>query len=790
MSLLESWNAGRSWLGKSAAWRASAAGLMFAASLSCAGDMDAYVEDELPLDAEPAPIDAVPLDAEPASVPLDAEPAPMVVVPLAPAVVPLFSSSTALEPALVVDTPTALITRLADRARDRHARESQFRSYDHYLPLYFENRTISIEVVDRVAKGGSDVTFNITSLAPLDTPDFRAFYQGQTVLSQYYFNVDMTQTGTNRYSATVNFNAKENRAVRIGDRMEIEISQFLLPPVSGRANYYGTAFLYIVGQGGMAPWEGTGSFLEPFPLPQTAWLGGRTTVGYNYSNEPAHRFKQMATNLAPVNAQPFVEGRRLHHTDFADGTHSEVGNPVFTAQQNKLGPRYIARSCIGCHPNNGRALPPGTSTAGINVQFYANDAPWADIHYIINGGPQQSFRMTYDGGSNDNTYIVRDIPGGATVQYQFTIGNPAGGANNTTPIQFTASSGGSGGTSSHGHLVLSPPMSGVVRVGQVSGSTVTAHPQLGFVLQPQSTSGSPEGNVSISSWTTTSGTFGDGTQYQLQRPSYTFTGPVPANYSARSATALVGLGLLEAVPEATIAGMEDPGDSNGDGISGRMQAVIDPQTGQLRMGRFGWKAGKARLSHQVASALNTDMGVSTSIYRTPDCGSTQTCAGASTELADGDLDKLVRYIALLGVPARRDLGNAQALQGETLFGSIGCAKCHTPSLTTSPHHPMAELRNQTIRPYTDMLLHDMGSGLADNLPEDGASGAEWRTPPLWGIGLTAGVSGGQAYLHDGRARTLTEAILWHGGEAQAARDAFRNQSSSNRAAVIAFLQSL
>jgi CxxC motif-containing protein (DUF1111 family) len=151
---------------------------------------------------------------------------------------------------------------------------------------------------------------------------------------------------------------------------------------------------------------------------------------------------------------------------------------------------------------------------------------------------------------------------------------------------------------------------------------------------------------------------------------------------------------------------------------------------------------------------------------------------------------MTRYVALLGIGARRDLSNPQAIRGAQVFASSQCVKCHTPDLTTGPHHPMAELRNQTIHPYTDMLLHDMGPGLADNMGEGGASGSEWRTPPLWGIGLTAGVSGGEAYLHDGRARTLEEAILWHGGEAEASKEAFRTLPSADRAALIKFLKSL
>jgi CxxC motif-containing protein (DUF1111 family) len=244
--------------------------------------------------------------------------------------------------------------------------------------------------------------------------------------------------------------------------------------------------------------------------------------------------------------------------------------------------------------------------------------------------------------------------------------------------------------------------------------------------------------------------------------------------------------LLEAVSEDTIVALADPDDANADGISGRIQTVLDPETGDQRLGRFTSKGGKARLSHQIAAALNTDMGVASTIFPTLDGATTN----EAPEISTTDLDRMTRYIALLGVGARRDLTNPPALQGEQLFASASCVKCHVPTLTTSAFHPMSELRSQTIHPYTDLLLHDMGPGLADNMGELDAAGSEWRTAPLWSIGLTAGVSGGEAYLHDGRARTLEEAILWHGGEAGGARETFRSMSASDRAALIRFLKSL
>ena len=211
-----------------------------------------------------------------------------------------------------------------------------------------------------------------------------------------------------------------------------------------------------------------------------------------------------------------------------------------------------------------------------------------------------------------------------------------------------------------------------------------------------------------------------------------------------------------------------------------------------RLGRFGWKAGKAKVAHQVAGAFNTDMGVMTSVMPKPDCGSEQTnCGNASgSELADSNLVHLVDYISLLGVVARRDYSDPEALRGENLFAAAGCAACHAPTVTTGAYHPKRELRSQTIHPFTDLLLHDMGPGLADNLPEGLASGSEWRTAPLWSISLSDSVSGGASYLHDGRARTLKEAILWHGGEAEKAANNFKAMPAGDADAVIKFLKSL
>ena len=283
-------------------------------------------------------------------------------------------------------------------------------------------------------------------------------------------------------------------------------------------------------------------------------------------------------------------------------------------------------------------------------------------------------------------------------------------------------------------------------------------------------------------YTEISGTYGDGTPYTLRKPNYTFGGLAPEYYSVRSAPQLVGLGLLEAIDETTIVNLADPTDLNNDGISGRINALNDPETGEIRLGRFGYKASKARLRHHIASALNTDMGITTSIYPTIDFKNTAT----SQEINDSELDLMYRYVALLALMPQRDFNDSDVIAGKTLFTQANCVACHVETIQTSDYHPLTELRSQTIHPYTDLLLHDMGTGLADNMGEGLASGSEWRTAPLWNIGYTEYVSYDEAYLHDGRARTLEEAILWHGGEAEASKEAFRTMSASDRDKLITF----
>ena len=267
--------------------------------------------------------------------------------------------------------------------------------------------------------------------------------------------------------------------------------------------------------------------------------------------------------------------------------------------------------------------------------------------------------------------------------------------------------------------------------------------------------------------------------------------------SPRVAPPMIGLGLLEAIDEADILARADPGDADGDGISGRANRVWSRALGRAALGRFGWKAGQATIPDQAAAAMAMDIGVSNPIAPDPrgDCSAAQAdCRaaphGGRPEAPEAVMAPIVFYSRHLAVPARRGAGAPEVLRGKALFYRAGCPACHAPKHATRRDWPIPGLAGQLIWPYTDLLLHDMGAGLADGFREGRATGREWRTPPLWGIGLTETVNGHRYFLHDGRARGLAEAILWHGGEAEAAREAFRAMPAGDRAALLAFLDSL
>lgn len=303
-------------------------------------------------------------------------------------------------------------------------------------------------------------------------------------------------------------------------------------------------------------------------------------------------------------------------------------------------------------------------------------------------------------------------------------------------------------------------------------------------------------------------TLGDGTVVTLRKPTYSVVelgfGPLHPKtmLSPRVAPPMIGLGLLQAIPEAAIRAHADPDDANKDGISGRASEVWSSEKNAVTLGRFGWKAGAASIREQSAGAAAGDMGLSNPLHPEPsgECTPQQTVcinapngnseASGGFELGEDLLSLIVFYSENLAVPRRRDPEAADVLLGKGIFKSAGCAQCHTPSFKTGVVEGQPHLSDQTIWPYTDLLLHDMGEGLADHRPEGVASGTEWRTSPLWGIGLTELVNGHTLFLHDGRARNLEEAILWHGGEAEASRKAYMALPKSERDALLKFVASL
>ncbi|MEP3275776.1 MAG: di-heme oxidoredictase family protein [Stappiaceae bacterium] len=428
----------------------------------------------------------------------------------------------------------------------------------------------------------------------------------------------------------------------------------------------------------------------------------------------------------------------LENLDFEDKQNFTVGNGLFkkvwvsspssTQASDGLGPLYNARACQRCHLKDGRGHPPA------------------------------------DSADNAVSMLIRlSVP-------------PKTDAQRKALADKTA---------------LSLP-----------------EPTYGHQLQDFSVSGVPgEGSFEIV-YEDVPVTLSGGEQVSLQKPVYTLKnlayGPMEpgVRISPRIAPPMIGLGLLEAVHDGDILANSDPADANGDGISGKPSYVRRLSDGSMALGRFGWKASTAAVDEQSAAAFSGDMGLSTPFV--PNHGGDCTAAqekclsmphgeqprlGAS-EVPDYVLALVSFYSRNLAPPARRDVEHPDVLRGKALFHQSGCAQCHVPKYVTRRDADQSEHAFQLIWPYTDLLLHDMGEGLADNQPVGDANGREWRTAPLWGIGLTEQVGGRESYLHDGRARTLAEAILWHGGEAEAARNRIVDLSKDDRISLIRFLQSL
>lgn len=406
-----------------------------------------------------------------------------------------------------------------------------------------------------------------------------------------------------------------------------------------------------------------------------------------------------------------------------------VEAPASTTGRDGLGPHFIARSCAGCHAMDGRGGPP------------------AQV-----GGVQS------------------EAPVGLLMR--LSIPTPEG-----------QSAGKEG--------VVPEPTYG----GQLNNLAVTGV--------------APEAEVVIT-YTELPGSFADGTPYSLRKPAYHLENPAygplhPATLiSPRVAPQVIGLGLLEAIPEADLLAIARRQADEGV-VSGRPNRVWDASRNDWVVGRFGWKANVGSVAHQTAGAFNGDIGITSSLFPHEDCTPAQRDCRArmvreaewrqkrnegAVDIDDQALARTIFYTATLAVPARRDVRDPAVLRGKQLFNAVGCASCHVPRHVTGELADYPELSRQTIYPYTDLLLHDMGEGLADGRPDFEAGGREWRTPPLWGIGLIRAVNGHTFFLHDGRARNLMEAVLWHGGEAEPAREAVLGFDKADREALLRFLESL
>ncbi|MEM7721089.1 MAG: di-heme oxidoredictase family protein [Pseudomonadota bacterium] len=422
-----------------------------------------------------------------------------------------------------------------------------------------------------------------------------------------------------------------------------------------------------------------------------------------------------------------------------------VSAPASTIASDGLGPLYNARSCARCHLNDGRGHPPEGSDDSAVSMFLRVSIPAPD-------------------GAND---LELDDYGDA-------LAAPAG------------------------HPVF-----------EIEGYIASLpDPTYGSQLQDFSLPGHPSEYDLHITYEEVDIPLSEGEVATLRRPTYTAAnlgyGPLhpEAMLSPRVAPQLIGLGLLEAIPVEDILANTDPFDLDGDGISGRPQVVWSSHFGQPMLGRFGLKAGSATVLEQTAGAFAGDIGISNPLHPNPwgECSDAQAACRTARhggdpqqdgfEISQTGLDLVTFYTRHLAVPARRSVGDPEVLHGRAVFHQIGCASCHQPAFVTHRQEGDPATSFQLIWPYTDLLLHDMGEGLADNRPEARATGREWRTAPLWGIGRTQEVSGHTYFLHDGRARNLLEAVLWHGGEAQAARDAVVEMPAADRAALIRFLESL
>ncbi|TAH25327.1 MAG: thiol oxidoreductase [Cytophagales bacterium] len=328
-----------------------------------------------------------------------------------------------------------------------------------------------------------------------------------------------------------------------------------------------------------------------------------------------------------------------------------------------------------------------------------------------------------------------------------------------------------------------------------------AHPEYGGQIQSSAIQGLQAEAQPLVEYIDFEYTYPDGEILKLRKPIYSFStnyGNLEANVktSPRVGLQLCGMGLLEAIPENDILKLSDEADSNNDQISGKPNYVWDYESNKKTLGRFGWKANQPSLRQQVAGAFNGDIGITSELFTKEEFPSSiieiilNLPNGGVPEISNKTIDEVTFYCQTLAVPARRNFKNPDVIEGKQLFTKIGCEKCHHAEYKTSAFHSPSVLSSIVIRPYTDMLLHDMGTALADNREDFQANGLEWRTTPLWGLGLIKTVNNHTFLLHDGRARNIEEAIIWHGGEAENSKKEFSKLNKTDRLKLLQFLNSL
>lgn len=451
------------------------------------------------------------------------------------------------------------------------------------------------------------------------------------------------------------------------------------------------------------------------------------------------------------------------------------------------------------------------TTGGLLTNCNPKDDPEPKGHYEVNEEFSGGELTKFDFGENAFGHSAPNLS--FEQENSFVVGNSFFRSNWTTapasasardglgPI-FNASSCGAchpkDGRSAPPRI-FGEPLNGLLF--RLSGANGDPEKTYGGQLQDKAILGKKaEAKVGVN-YSEVSGKFKDGSFYTLRKPNYMFSdwayGDIESGFlfSPRVGNQLAGVGLLEALDEASILANVDINDANRDGISGKANYVFDEVTKTFKLGRFGWKSNQPNLLQQTAGAFNGDIGITSSVFMKDHVTEAQQDLksipnGGEPEISDKNLNEVVFYLQTLSVPARRNFQDQDVLHGKLLFNQLGCASCHIPTFKTGIFHKVAVLREQSIRPYTDLLLHDMGTELADNRPDFEANGNEWRTPPLWGLGMIETVNGHTFLLHDGRARNIEEAILWHGGEAEGSKSSFLNLKKEDRTKLLKFLESL